>query len=212
MKQYVAILMDPPWPERGGGRVKRGADRHYEVIRRKEHIRDVVLGSGVWNPAPDCHLYLWTTNTYLPWALWLIEALGFQYKTNFPWTKPGRAGIGQYARGQHELLLFATRGSGYAVRTEARDVGSGYLFQQPRVRDAWTGKVVHSAKPPRQYELIQRRTAPGPRLEVFARGQHSAEWDVWGLEAPAPPTPTGQETARKAAQERGGGSETDPPF
>lgn len=181
---YVATLLDPPWPERGGGKIKRGADRHYKVITKKEHIRDVILGSGVWNPAQNSHLYMWTTNTYLPWALWIIGELGFAYKTNFPWTKLGRAGIGQYARGQHEILLFATRGKGYAAKTDARDIGSGFLFQQARVKDALTGKVIHSAKPPKQYELIDRRTIAGPRLEMFARVKHSDAWDVWGIEAP----------------------------
>jgi N6-adenosine-specific RNA methylase IME4 len=176
--------MDPPWPERGGGKIKRGADRHYKVIAKKEQIRDVILSSGVWTPADNCHLYLWTTNTYLPWALWLIKELGFVYKTNFPWTKPGAPGIGQYARGQHELLLFAVKGKGYAVRTAARDVGSGFLFDQPRVRDEETGKVIHSAKPNAVYALIDKRTTPGPKLEMFARRKHDEEWDVWGLEAP----------------------------
>ena len=26
---YSTVLADPPWPESGGGKVKRGADRHY---------------------------------------------------------------------------------------------------------------------------------------------------------------------------------------
>lgn len=31
-KQYGTILADPPWPERGGGKIKRGADRHYPLM------------------------------------------------------------------------------------------------------------------------------------------------------------------------------------
>jgi N6-adenosine-specific RNA methylase IME4 len=184
MKEYVALLVDPPWPESGGGKVKRGADRHYALLKTKESIRDTILGSGVWHPAKDAHLYLWTTNTYLPWAIWLIEELGFTYKTNFPWVKTGHAGIGQYARGQHELLLFAVRGSGFAVRTDARTIGTGRLVGVPRVTDAQTGKIVHSAKPPQVYDLIDGRTIAGPRLEMFARTKYSDAWDVWGNEAP----------------------------
>lgn len=30
LKGYSCILMDPPWNETGGGRIKRGADRHYQ--------------------------------------------------------------------------------------------------------------------------------------------------------------------------------------
>lgn len=32
--QYKTIYIDPPWPERGGGKIKRGADRHYALISR----------------------------------------------------------------------------------------------------------------------------------------------------------------------------------
>lgn len=27
--KYKTIYMDPPWAEQGGGKIKRGADRHY---------------------------------------------------------------------------------------------------------------------------------------------------------------------------------------
>ena len=37
-KRYVTGLVDPPWQERGGGVIKRGADRHYLVLRRNRPI------------------------------------------------------------------------------------------------------------------------------------------------------------------------------
>lgn len=30
--RYKTILADPPWPEHGGGKSKRGADRHYPLM------------------------------------------------------------------------------------------------------------------------------------------------------------------------------------
>ncbi len=33
---YSVILADPPWFERGAGQVKRGADRHYGLMRTSE--------------------------------------------------------------------------------------------------------------------------------------------------------------------------------
>src|SRR5690606_18201505 len=30
--EYGCAAMDPPWPERGGGKSKRGADRHYPLL------------------------------------------------------------------------------------------------------------------------------------------------------------------------------------
>ena len=34
--------MDPPWLERGGGKIKRGADRHYPVLK----VEDIAAVAG----------------------------------------------------------------------------------------------------------------------------------------------------------------------
>ncbi len=166
---YRTILMDPPWYETGGGKIKRGADRHYPLIKTPD-MPAVILGSGVWAPDDDCHLYMWATANHLPDALWLIGALGFKYKTNVVWTKEGRLGLGQYFRIQHEHLLFAVRGSGYAVKTDDRTIRS--VIHAPR------GK--HSQKPEAAHQLMEARST-GPRLEMFARGERQG-WTAWGNE------------------------------
>ncbi len=174
---HATILMDPPWPETGGGKIKRGCDRHYPVIKRREDIARVVLQSGVWDPADDAHLYVWVTNNYLPWGLWLMDALGFRYITNLPWTKD-RIGLGQYFRGGHELLLFGVRGSGPSIRTDRRDISTTALMGAESVFEL--GRVVHSAKPVEAYELIEARSK-GPYLEIFARNTRDG-WTSWGNE------------------------------
>ena len=163
---FSCILMDPPWQERGGGKIKRGADRHYPLVPSRQ-LPLVILGSGVFRPAQDCHLWMWSTNNFLPDALWLMSALGFRYVTNAVWVKD-RIGLGQYFRGQHELLLLGVQGSGPAVRTAARDLPS--VVFAPRTK--------HSAKPTEAYELIEARSM-GPRLEMFARHPRSG-WACWG--------------------------------
>lgn len=30
--KYRTIYIDPPWPERGGGKIKRGADKHSKTF------------------------------------------------------------------------------------------------------------------------------------------------------------------------------------
>jgi len=160
--------------ERGGGKIKRGADRHYPLLHTKEMPR-VIYQSGVWTPAENCHLWMWATNNFLPDALWLTKALGFRYITNAVWVKP-RAGLGQYLRGQHELLLFAVRGSGPKARTARRDLRS--VLHAP-LRE-------HSRKPEQAYELIEARST-GPRLEMFARHDRDG-WNTWGTKKdPRPP-------------------------
>lgn len=168
---YRCILLDPPWSEQGGGKVKRGADRHYPLVKTAD-LPAVIYGSGVFNPAPDAHLYMWATANHLPDALWLVGALGFRYVSNVVWLKSGPVGLGYYFRMRHELLLFAVRGRGAAVRTESRKIPS--VIEAPRGR--------HSEKPGAAYDLIEARSS-GPRLEVFARRARPG-WDCWGNEAP----------------------------
>jgi N6-adenosine-specific RNA methylase IME4 len=170
-QRFACLLMDPPWMERGGGRIKRGADRHYPLVKTAD-LPGVIWGSGVFRPAEHAHLWMWATANHLADALWLIDALGFRYTTHACWFKTGAMGLGQYFRMQHELLLFATRGRGYAVRTDARNLPS--VIVAPRGR--------HSEKPVEAYQLIEARSH-GPRVELFARRARPG-WTVWGNEAP----------------------------
>ena len=175
IKTFRTILIDPPWPERGGGKIKRGADRHYRLLGPRR-ILDVVQDSGLFRPARDAHLYIWSTNNYLPKALWLIERLGFAYKTTIVWAKP-RFGLGQYFRGQTELLLFAVRGRGIAVRRRTPGKDLTTLVAADHVCDD-RRKIFHSAKPDGFHRMIERQS-PTPRLEMFARRCRRG-WVAWG--------------------------------
>ena len=170
MTEYRTILLDPPWPERGGGKIKRGADRHYELLNVRDMPR-VILTSGAFTPAENAHLYCWTTNNYIGKALWLGETLGFTYKTIVTWPKQ-RTGIGQYFRGKTEHLLFFVRGRGLApnVCTESKSLST--LLENA------THDRKHSRKPPEAYALIEARSK-GPYLEMFAREPRGG-WDSWG--------------------------------
>jgi len=89
-RKYKTIYADPPWWETGGGRIKRGADRHYSLMKTPEIItlpvQDLAHPEG-------CHLYLWTTNNHLKEAFAVIEEWGFQYVTTITWQKD-RGGLG----------------------------------------------------------------------------------------------------------------------
>jgi N6-adenosine-specific RNA methylase IME4 len=174
MKTYSTIVADPPWMERGGGAIKRGADRHYPLLHEDE-ILSTILQAPVWRPDDNAHLYLWVTNNFLPSGLRIMDGLGFRYVTNVVWVKD-RPGLGQYFRGQHELLLFGVRKRApkpTVHRTDRKDLKSAVFA--PRER--------HSAKPPYSYDLIEARSK-GPYLELFARRSRPG-WDVWGNEAPS---------------------------
>lgn len=171
-------LLDPPWiKERGGGKIKRGAQRHYELLTNGQ-VYDVVSGCPLWNPADNSHLYCWYTNSTLQDALWLVDALGFRYIHSRTWAKP-RFGIGQYARGQTEHMMLAVRGKALVLQREWRDSPEHHEAPKPPTVTTligggitdWPkdtrGKIIHSAKPAISYAEIATNSPP-PRLEIFA--------------------------------------------
>lgn len=183
---WRAALVDPPWPEKGGG--GRGAQEHYQVVdaRGRRDVTDamstILRGSGRWLPYEDAHLYLWATTTYLPSAVDLFECLGFTYVNAVVWAKTSM-GIGQYFRGQHELLLFGVRGQGRhpSVCTTRRNLPNLLVADHERGEN---GKRIHSAKPKAVYDLVEARSH-GPYAEFFCRGSGRPGWTVWGNEAVA---------------------------
>ena len=170
---FRTIYADPPWNERGGGRIKRGADRHYPLMKTQD-----IAGLPVSSlSAADAHCWLWATNNRLPDALEVMAAWGFRYVTNVCWHKHsnGRTqmGLGQYVRGSHELLLFGVRGRlPYRLDEAGKRVAVRSVIMSPR------GK--HSAKPDEARQLVEA-VSYGPRVELFARRQ-VAGWTCWGNE------------------------------
>ena len=164
---FKTILIDPPWYEKGAGKVKRGADRWYDLMKTPEII-DTILNCEQYRPDESgCHLYLWVTNNFLPDGLKVISSLGFRYITNIVWVKD-RIGLGQYFRGLHELTLFAVMGK-LMTKEKLPTV----------IREK---KRKHSEKPRKMYELIEKASY-SPRLEMFAR-THREGWTAWGMEVP----------------------------
>jgi N6-adenosine-specific RNA methylase IME4 len=182
MKEYKTILIDPPWKSQGGGKSKRGADRHYALLSNEEII-EAILDCPVYKPAKDAHLYLCAINNYLIVAGGLVmPEIGFRYITDLTWAKDHWA-TGRYFLSQTEHVLFGVRGRGFAVRTARNDLSTLLKARSPRHVDGpMKGRIIHSAKPRELYERIEARSK-GPYLELFARGENRPGWDAWGLEA-----------------------------
>ena len=170
--KYQIIYADPPWNETGGGKIKRGADRHYPLMKTKE-----IANLDISSIADDnCHLYLWTTNNHLPDALLVMKAWGFKYKTMITWHKD-KFGLGQYFRGQTEHCLFGVKGMiPYKIVNNKRQQGTT-VFNAPR------GK--HSKKPIEMIKLIEKVSDREGfhKIELFAREKRDG-WDTWGNEIP----------------------------
>lgn len=187
--RYRTIYADPPWPEFGGGKIQRGANRHYPLMKV-----DAIRALPVAALADDnSHLYLWATNNYLPAAFGVMAAWGFRYVTTVTWAKE-KIGLGQYFRGMTEHCLFGVRGSlPYRTRGDGKRAQGRTLLSAPATR--------HSAKPPEMRRMIEL-VSYEPRIELFAREPHEG-WAAWGNQvasdgaaeailgsAPAAPPPT----------------------
>lgn len=167
--QYRTIYIDPPWPERGGGKIKRGADKHYGLLTVKQ-IMELPVQSLTH---PDgCHIYLWVTNNYLQAGLDCLAAWGFEYITTITWLKD-RMGLGQYYRGLTEHCLFGVtpRRLPYKSEDGKRCQGVTGFFED---------KTIHSRKPIKMRQMIEC-VSYEPRIELFARDRFPG-WDAWGDE------------------------------
>jgi len=173
-RKYGAILADPPW--RFTNRTGKMAPEHkrlrrYETLTLQE-IKEIPVATVA---AENSHLYLWVPNALLPEGLQVMEAWGFQYKTNLIWHKirkdggPDGRGVGFYFRNTTEMILFGVRGKLRTLAPGRRQVN----IIRARKRE-------HSRKPDELYEIIEA-CSPGPYLELFARGKRPG-WDQWGNE------------------------------
>lgn len=182
---YSTIVADPPWPYetsikgtsalphtiKKDGTVARGVDNMgYGVMSIADlcamPVRPIV--------APNAHLYLWVTNSFMEEGFAIARAWGFKPKTILTWVKthqddPARVSMktGYYFRGATEHVIFGVRGS----LPLAAEEGIPTAFLWPRIG-------AHSVKPDAFGDLVER-CSPGPYLELFCRRPRFG-WDSWG--------------------------------
>ena len=175
--KYGAILADPPWKSQvGGGRIKRGADRHYPLMSTKELC---AMGHDIPS-ANDSVLFMWSTWNDLDGTLAVIKAWGFRQVGGLPWIKLTSGGVvamglGQYLRGCSEMMLFCTRGH---VPRLGGNSPLGILLDDNAALILPRRK--HSEKPQEIHSIIET-CYPGPYLEMFARSRREG-WDAFGNE------------------------------
>ena len=72
------------------------------------------------------HLYLWVPNALMPEGLKVLEAWGFQCKSNLSWHKirkdggPDGRGVGFYFHNVAEMVLFGVRGKNARMLQQGR--------------------------------------------------------------------------------------------
>ncbi|HLF10165.1 MAG TPA: MT-A70 family methyltransferase [Gammaproteobacteria bacterium] len=194
-RTFGTVLADPPW--RFVNRTGKMAPEHRRLSRYGTMTTDDIAALPVFTiAAATAHLYLWVPNALLPDGIRVMQAWGFEYKSNIVWHKlrkdggsDGR-GVGFYFRNVTELVLFGVRGK------NARTLQRG----RTQVNYLGTRKREHSRKPDELYEIIEACSF-APRIELFARGTRPG-WMVWGNQADEGYEPTWDTYSHNSAAER----------
>jgi N6-adenosine-specific RNA methylase IME4/ParB-like chromosome segregation protein Spo0J len=160
--RFDVIYADPPWRSSVPSS-DWAPENHYDTLTARE-IQAFKVPA-----ADDAILFLWAVNCFLPEALAVMTAWGFEYRANLAWVK-NWIGLGFWVRNRHELLLVGRRGR-FPLADAADRPDS--VIEAPRGR--------HSEKPACVYELIERMYPAARRLELFARKARSG-WTAWGNE------------------------------
>lgn len=176
--RYRTIVADPPWAYEEGYATMPGNARRTGHVTKRQPLPyalmtlDEIRGLPVVSlAAKDAHLFLWTTNRYLPDAFSVLSAWGFSYRQTLVWHKTGNPSPfgGSVAPNHAEYLLVAERGS---PKNQGRLPSSVIAAPKP---------YRHSQKPECFIDNIEV-VAPGPYLEMFSRRARLG-WDTWGDEA-----------------------------
>ena len=165
--KYGTIVIDPPWPmtkiDRDVTPNQTGFDYPVMTVEEIEALSVAELADEA------CHLFLWTTQKFLPDALYCLDAWGFVYCLTMVWHKPG--GFQPYGLPQYNCEFVVYGRTGGPKFTDTKNFPA--CFEAPRRE--------HSRKPDEFYQTIARVT-DGARLEMFAR-QARDGFEAWGNEA-----------------------------
>ncbi len=172
--KFSTILADPPW--KFSNRTGKIAPEHKRLYRYETMTNEEIINLPVNCIASDkSHLYLWVPNALVGLGLEVMEAWGFEYKTNIIWYKvrkdggPDRRGVGFYFRNVTEMVLFGVKG-------KMRTLKPGRTMPNIII----SRKREHSRKPDQLYPVIEA-CSPGPYIELFARVPRNG-WEYWGNE------------------------------
>jgi N6-adenosine-specific RNA methylase IME4 len=161
--KFDIIYCDPPWKYEFCSDIKDEIENKYPTMEL-EDIKKLEIPT-----ADNCVLLMWATAPKLEEAIEVINFWGFSYRTCAVWDKEW-IGMGYWFRGQHELLLVATKGSPRVPEQENR---YSSMIKEKRTE--------HSKKPICIYEMIEKMFPNSKYLELFARNKRE-RWVSYGNE------------------------------
>jgi N6-adenosine-specific RNA methylase IME4 len=153
------VYADPPWSFANSGFAQSAAAIYPTMTT--EAICALPIPAMC---ATDAILFLWVPNALLPDGLTVLDAWGFDYKTNMVWCKERAPGMGWFTQSRHEMLLIGMRGTAYPQNKPPS------WLELPQ--------AAHSAKPLEFYDIIEKMYPNASYVELFARVQR----DGWGNE------------------------------
>lgn len=196
---YGTIVADCPWRYDTGQASRVGT--RYDTLSIRELCEIPISGIA----APESHLYLWTTTSFLEASFEVCRAWGFEPKSQIVWVK-GRTEVNRKvlealfrdAGGSLAGLLKRVKDFEAHLASLVTQVGFGSYVRVaheycllgvrggltaddrsiPSVFVAPRGR--HSAKPEKLQDIAED-LSPGPRLELFAR-RHRPGWRCVGNE------------------------------
>jgi N6-adenosine-specific RNA methylase IME4 len=160
---YNIIYADPPWKYDFAETDNRKIENQYPTM-----TIDELCEMQLPEIAKNALLVMWATAPKLLEAFKVINSWGFDYKTHAVWDKE-KIGMGYWFRGQHEILMLATKGKFSPPIPEHR---FSSIFKE--------GRKEHSCKPEFYYEWIET-AFQGNKIELFARTKREG-WTAWGNE------------------------------
>lgn len=154
---FDVVVIDPPWKvEKIDRDVRPNQDAFDYPTMSEDEIAAFWKADVACRLEPDCHLFMWTTQKWLPSALRLVEQFGFRYVLTMVWHKPGGFQPLDLPQYNCEFVIYARQGSPLFVDTK----DFFCCFEAPRRE--------HSRKPDVFYDTIRRVTG-GSRIDVFSR-------------------------------------------
>lgn len=169
--KYQVIYADPPWAydiDLSSG-ATRSPTNNYPVMDLEELRK---FGDKVKEISyKNCILFMWITAPKLNWMNSVLEAWGFEYKTNLIWDKI-KPNMGHYSSVRHEILIIAGKGT-------CAPICDGKTIQSIDSVQSIDKSTTHSEKPKEFYEIIEKLYPKYKKIELFARNKRKG-FDSWG--------------------------------